>query len=85
MSLTVADSGAGIPPEDLPRLSERLYRPDKSRSREQGGSGLGLAVVKHIVQAHGGAMGIDSEVGRGTSVTLHWPAHVASRQPAVAG
>jgi two-component system, OmpR family, phosphate regulon sensor histidine kinase PhoR len=73
VELCVADTGIGIPAEDLPRLTERFYRVDKARSRELGGTGLGLAIVKHIVQAHGGALRIDSQLGRGTSVYVYLP------------
>jgi two-component system phosphate regulon sensor histidine kinase PhoR len=73
VELAVADTGIGVPPDDLPRLTERFYRVDKARSRELGGTGLGLAIVKHIVQAHGGWMRIDSEPGRGTTVRLYVP------------
>jgi two-component system phosphate regulon sensor histidine kinase PhoR len=74
VELTVTDTGVGVPPEDLPRLTERFYRVDKARSRELGGTGLGLAIVKHIVQAHGGWMHIESQVNHGTSVRLYVPA-----------
>jgi len=70
VTLTVADTGCGIPDKDLPRLTERFYRVDKARSRELGGTGLGLAIVKHIVQAHGGDLRIDSELGKGTRVSI---------------
>jgi two-component system phosphate regulon sensor histidine kinase PhoR len=76
IEISVADTGIGVPPEDLPRLTERFYRVDKARSREMGGTGLGLAIVKHIVQAHGGWMGIESQLGRGTTVRLYFPASV---------
>lgn len=75
--LVVADTGVGVPPEDLPRLTERFYRVDKARSRELGGTGLGLAIVKHIVQAHGGALQISSALGKGTTVRVVLPAHDA--------
>lgn len=74
VEIRVADTGVGIPSQDLPRLTERFYRVDKARSRELGGTGLGLAIVKHIVQAHGGVLRIDSEVGRGTCVIVYLPA-----------
>jgi two-component system phosphate regulon sensor histidine kinase PhoR len=77
VEIAVADTGIGVPPEDLPRLTERFYRVDKARSRELGGTGLGLAIVKHIVQAHGGSLRIDSELGRGTSVRLDVPRFAA--------
>ncbi len=68
--LTVADDGPGIPPEHLPRLTERFYRVDTARSRERGGTGLGLAIVKHILNRHRGELDIESEVGRGSTFTV---------------
>src|SRR5205823_3809904 len=73
VELTVADTGMGIPRADLPRITERFYRVDKARSRELGGTGLGLAIVKHLVLAHGGELGIESEVGQGTTVRFTLP------------
>jgi signal transduction histidine kinase len=58
--VTVADTGTGIPPEDLPYIFERFWRGEKSRSRAGGGAGLGLAIAKHLVQAHGGEIGVES-------------------------
>lgn len=66
VELSVCDTGAGIPQEDLSRLFERFYRVDKARSRELGGTGLGLAIVKHMAKAHGGEVGVDSEIGKGS-------------------
>ncbi|MDE0145019.1 MAG: ATP-binding protein [Nitrospira sp.] len=66
--ITVRDTGQGIPPNDLPRVTERFYRVDKARSREEGGTGLGLAIVKHLVQLHGGTLHIESEYGKGTTI-----------------
>ena len=68
--LKVADTGIGIPKEDQDRVFERFYRVDKSRSRETGGTGLGLAIVKHIVQLHDGTIKLDSELDRGTEITV---------------
>jgi len=71
--LTVSDTGSGIPSEHLPRIFERFYRVDPSRSRQEGGTGLGLAIVKHLVEAHGGRVEAESELGRGTTILLHFP------------
>jgi two-component system phosphate regulon sensor histidine kinase PhoR len=68
VEIAVTDTGVGIPPADLPRITERFYRVDRARSRELGGTGLGLAIVKHLVIAHGGELRIESEPGRGTTV-----------------
>ena len=70
----VADTGPGISPEHIPRLTERFYRVDRSRSRETGGTGLGLAIVKHVIQRHGGQLAIDSKLGQGSVFTLRFPA-----------
>lgn len=71
--IAVADQGAGIPRDHIPRLTERFYRVDKGRSRAVGGTGLGLAIVKHIVNRHRGQMSIESEVGVGTKVSVWLP------------
>jgi two-component system phosphate regulon sensor histidine kinase PhoR len=71
---SVTDTGPGIAPEHLPRLSERFYRVDRSRSRETGGTGLGLAIAKHVVQRHGGELRIESQVGKGSTFMLFFPA-----------
>lgn len=71
--IVVADEGAGIPTAHLERVFERFYRIDAARSREAGGTGLGLSIVKHLVVAHGGEIGIESEVGKGTRVWLVLP------------
>jgi two-component system phosphate regulon sensor histidine kinase PhoR len=70
----VKDSGPGIEPEHLPRLTERFYRVDGSRSRETGGTGLGLSIVKHVVQRHGGELDVHSELGKGSQFRLLFPA-----------
>ena len=66
VTITVADTGIGIPPKDLPRIFERFYRVDTARSREQGGTGLGLAIVKHIIQMYGGSVAVESTPGKGS-------------------
>jgi len=66
VKVSVSDTGIGIPREDLPRVFERFYRGDKSRNPSLGGVGLGLSIVKHIVEAHGGKVGVESELGKGS-------------------
>ncbi len=75
--IAVADTGCGIAPEHLPHLFERFYRADPARSRERGGLGLGLALVRNIVRLHGGEVDVDSRVGQGTRVRLELPAQPA--------
>ena len=72
--VSVADDGAGIAREHIPRLTERFYRVDKGRSRAVGGTGLGLAIVKHVINRHRGRLMIDSVEGRGTTFTVWLPA-----------
>jgi two-component system, OmpR family, phosphate regulon sensor histidine kinase PhoR len=71
--VAVRDYGPGIAPEHLPRLTERFYRVDVSESRAQGGTGLGLALVKHILNRHGGRLSIESTPGQGAAFTAHLP------------
>ena len=75
--LAVADQGAGIAREHLPRLTERFYRVDKGRSRAVGGTGLGLAIVKHVAANHNGTIGLWSQLGTGSTFTLSIPAYDA--------
>jgi len=72
-TVTVADTGIGIPDQDVPRLFERFYRVDKARSRELGGTGLGLSIVKHIVEAHGGTVSVESRVNQGSRFSFTIP------------
>jgi two-component system phosphate regulon sensor histidine kinase PhoR len=71
--ILVADNGDGIPAQHLERLFERFYRVDRARSREMGGTGLGLAIVKHLALLHGGEITVQSEVGKGSTFTIHLP------------
>jgi two-component system phosphate regulon sensor histidine kinase PhoR len=92
---SVRDTGPGIAAEHLPRLTERFYRVDRSRSRETGGTGLGMAIVKHVVQRHGAQLRIDSTPGVGSCFAITFPAgrmrplkrtkDAGSGQPATAG
>ena len=72
-TLTIADFGCGIPQSELARVTEPFYMIDRSRSKKQGGSGLGLALVKRIAEAHGAVLSIQSEAGRGTIATITFP------------
>ena len=71
---SVRDTGPGIAPEHIPRLTERFYRVDRSRSRETGGTGLGLAIVKHVLQRHGAVLEIASVLGQGSTFSVYFPA-----------
>jgi heavy metal sensor kinase len=71
--LNVTDNGMGIAPEDQPHIFDRFFRVDKARSREAGGSGLGLSICKWIVEAHGGEISVESEVGKGSVFTVTLP------------
>ena len=71
--ILVTDDGDGIPAQHLERLFERFYRVDRARSRELGGTGLGLAIVKHLALLHGGEVTVQSELGKGSTFTIHLP------------
>lgn len=71
--IKIIDTGVGIPKSEIPRLGERFYRVDKTRARELGGTGLGLSIVKHLMRVHHGSMEIESQIGKGTTVSLYFP------------
>jgi len=71
--LIVADTGEGIDPEYIPRLTERFFRVDRGRSREDGGIGLGLAIVKHVLARHDAELIVTSEAGVGSQFRCHFP------------
>jgi two-component system, OmpR family, phosphate regulon sensor histidine kinase PhoR len=72
--ISVCDTGIGIPADEIPRIFERFYRVDKARSRQTGGTGLGLSIVKHNVERMGGAITVESQLGKGSVFTLVFPA-----------
>ena len=76
VTIQVADTGSGIAPEDLPHVFDRFYRGDKSRSRRGGGAGLGLAITRQLVTAHGGQIAVASTPGLGTTFTISLPAAI---------
>ena len=71
--VSIADTGNGISPEDLPHIFQYFYRGEKSRSRKSGGSGIGLALAKQFVVSHGGLLEVESEVGKGTTFYMYLP------------
>ena len=70
VTVEFSDDGIGIVEDDLPRLFERFYRVEKSRNRNQGGSGLGLSIAKHIIESHGQTINVRSTIGLGSTFTF---------------
>lgn len=77
----ISDTGEGIAPHDLPRLTERFYRVDAGRSRQRGGTGLGLAIVKHVLNRHAAQLRIESELGKGSVFSCDFPASAIVAPP----
>jgi len=77
--IEVADTGVGIPPDDLPHVFERFYRADKARSAEGEHNGLGLAISKEIAKAHGGDISVESRLDEGSTFTVRLPKHKAEK------
>ncbi len=84
VEVSVADTGVGIPPEALPRLFERFYRVDPARARGDGGTGIGLAIARSVVEAHGGTIRAESEPGQGSTFTFDLPVAPAAERPSAA-
>lgn len=79
--LEISDNGIGIPPQHIPRLTERFYRVEQSRSRDNGGSGLGLSIVKHVLSRHKASLHIDSTFGEGSTFRCDFPIETIVRKP----
>ena len=71
--LQVTDTGVGVPEESIPHLFERFYRVDKARARKSGGSGLGLSIVRNMVERNGGSISVSSTLGEGSTFTVAFP------------
>jgi signal transduction histidine kinase len=77
LSLSVADTGMGIAPADQAKLFTKFFRVDNSTTRQESGTGLGLYITRHLVEAHGGQISLESQVGKGTTFTIAWPKYRA--------
>jgi signal transduction histidine kinase len=81
--IEVADEGIGIPAEDVPRIFKRFFQVDNTATRRFGGTGMGLALVKRVVQAHGATVDVETRVGLGTRIFLRWPERILAPESAV--
>jgi signal transduction histidine kinase len=81
VDVAVTDTGPGIAPEHLPRLFERFYRVDSARSRDEGGTGIGLAIARSVIEAHGGRIWAESEPGKGSTFTFELPVATEANAP----
>ena len=81
--IEVGDEGIGIPAEDVPRIFERFFQVDNTATRRFGGTGMGLALVKRVVQAHGATVDVETRVGSGTRIFLRWPERIPAPETAV--
>lgn len=81
--IEIADHGIGIPAEDVPRIFERFFQVDNTATRRFGGTGMGLALVKRVVQAHGATVDVETRVGSGTRIFLRWPERIPVSETAV--
>jgi signal transduction histidine kinase len=77
--IEISDQGIGIPEADLPRVFDRFFQVDNTSTRRFGGTGMGLALVKRVVDAHAATIAVETNLGAGTRVVLHWPERVVSR------
>jgi signal transduction histidine kinase len=84
MRIDVIDQGIGISAEDLPRVFDRFYQVDNTATRRYGGTGMGLALVKRLVQAHGARVSVDTKIAEGTRIVLHWPGSATAPRADVA-
>ena len=85
VEVEVADTGEGIDPDQLAHVFDRFFRGDQSRPKGRGGAGLGLAIVREVVSAHGGEVGVDSRPGTGTRLSFRIPRRAAGRKRALGG
>jgi two-component system cell cycle sensor histidine kinase PleC len=81
VAISIADTGIGIPPRDIDKLGRPFAQVENQFTKSKGGSGLGLAISRSLIELHGGTLKIDSELGRGTTITIALPAHAKAEAP----